>query len=182
MVNPFEIVIKKLAELGFFTYVLPYILTAAIFYGLLRKSEIFGPPEKNVAVNGVVALVAALFVWAAPPLLGVNLGEALPLFFVQAAVGILIVVIGVLITAMFFGPNLPEKLSKALGEKSRWWGAFLVVGFIIAGAVFFSSGLVNIMFPGGTIGGTLVPENVLTITVTVILLIMAIAIIGWIAK
>jgi hypothetical protein len=182
MVSPFEIVVKRLVELGFFTYVLPYILTAAIFYGLLRKSEIFGPPERNVAVNGVVALVAALFVWAAPPVLGINLGEALPLFFVQAVVGILIIVVGVLVAAMFFGPNLPEKLSKALGEKSGWWGAFLIIGFLIAFAVFVSSGLVNIMFPGGTIGGMLVPEDILTATVIIILLIIAIGIIGWIAK
>jgi hypothetical protein len=182
MANPFEIVINRLSELGFFTYVLPYILTAAIFYGLLRKSEIFGPPEKNVAVNGVVALVAALFVWATPPLLGINLEKALSLFFFQATIGILVIVVGILVTSMFFGPNLPEKLGKALGEKSMWWGAFLVIGFIIAIAVFLSSGLVNIIFRGGAVGGTLVPENILTITVTVILLIIAIGIIGWIAK
>jgi hypothetical protein len=182
MVNPFEIVINKLNELGFFTYVLPYILTAAIFYGLLRKSEIFGPPEKNTVVNAVVAFVAALFVWASPIFLGINLAESLAAFFTQVVVGMLVVVASILVTSMFFGPNLPEKLGKALGEKSKWWVVFLFIGFIIALAVFLSSGLVNIIAPGGKIGGILVPENVLTITVTVILLIIAIAIIGWIAK
>ncbi|MDI6807290.1 MAG: hypothetical protein QMD14_05845, partial [Candidatus Aenigmarchaeota archaeon] len=62
MVSPFEAVVQRLWDLGFFTYILPYILTVAIFYGLLRKSQIFGAPEKNVAVNASVALVASLFV------------------------------------------------------------------------------------------------------------------------
>ena len=58
MSDLFVDVIKKLQDIGAFNFLFPYILTSAIFYGLLRKSQIFGKPDENVAVNGVIAIVA----------------------------------------------------------------------------------------------------------------------------
>ena len=61
MTTPLEIVLINLEKMGFFAF-LPFILTAAIFYGLLRRSKLFGEPEKNIVVNAVISLVAAFMV------------------------------------------------------------------------------------------------------------------------
>lgn len=175
MVSPFEAVVQRLWDLGFFTYILPYILTVAIFYGLLRKSQIFGAPEKNVAVNASVALVASLFVWASPVLLGIDPGKLLPLFFLQASIGILVIAVSIMVVSMFF-PNIQETLSKAFGGKSV--AIFIIFGLIIGFAVFVSSGLVNVIFPAGIF----VPADVMTAAIVIILIIIAIAVIGWMVK
>ena len=65
MATPLENVIIRLNQLRFFAF-LPFILTAAVMYGLLSRSKIFGEPEKNTAINASIALVSAFLVWAYP--------------------------------------------------------------------------------------------------------------------
>lgn len=176
MVSPFETIIQRLWDLGFFTYFLPYMLTSAIFYGLLRKSQIFGPPERNVAVNAAVALSAALFVWASPIILGVNPGEFLARFFVQGMVATLVVIVSILSISAFFGPNFAESFAKLVGGKPT--AIFVALGIIIGIAIFFSSGVVSVFYPSGMY----VPADVLTTVVTVILFVIFFLVIAWVIK
>jgi hypothetical protein len=145
MADPFETVILNMQRLGFFKFLFPYMLTAAIFYGLLRKSQIFGPPERNITVNGIVALVAAFMVWSYPIISGVDIQLQLSTFFVQGTIAVLVVMVGLMITGMFAPANLPEHLSKKFGGKM--WGGILVLGLLIGAGVFVSSGLMNVFFP-----------------------------------
>ena len=49
--------LTRLGELGFFSYVLPFLLIFALVYGILVKSNLFkGTP----AVNGIIALAVGL--------------------------------------------------------------------------------------------------------------------------
>jgi hypothetical protein len=180
MATPFEVAIKKLGELGFFQFVIPYILTSSIFYGLLRKSQIFGPPERNVAVNMTIALVASLMVWASPILLGINMQEQLALFFLQSMIALIIFVSIALVASMFFGPDLADKISKSFGEKSKIWTIFLIAGGIVGISIFVSSGLVNVFFAKGVPSGlaTLSEE---TLTTLVVLILMAVTVVAIVA-
>jgi hypothetical protein len=176
MPDLFVDVIKKLQDIGAFNFLFPYILTSAIFYGLLRKSQIFGEPEKNVAVNGIVAIVAALMVLAYPILSGVSIEGLLPPFFAQALVVTLVFMVALMIMGMFLPPDLPNVLSQGLlqGNKS---GAVLLVGIFFGFLVLFLSGLGNVLLGPQVL--TAIPEDMTTIIVIILLIIVPILLITW---
>jgi len=141
MASPFETIILRLKDLGAFEFLFPFMLTAAIFYGLLRKSKLFGEPERNVVVNATIALVAAFMVWSYPILTGVSIQQQLATFMFQSLVALLIVMVG-LMAASFFGERI------GLSEKQLSIAILIMVG-LIGGALLFSSGLASLFFPEG---------------------------------
>lgn len=177
MVTPFETVIKNLQELGFFQFLLPFLLTAAIFYGLLRRSKVFGPPEQNIAVNAIVALIAAFFVWAYPILVGVDVETQFAKFMFQSTVAILVFVVGLMIASMFFPEDLPRQIGERL-KGAKGVGIVVVAGVLIGFAVLLSSGLTGIVLPDIAIGGGLTPDTILTLVVIVVLIGSVAAIVG----
>lgn len=58
MVNPFTILVSNLQQLGFFGFLLPFILFLAVFYALLVKSKL----TDNNKIIGVISLVLAFFI------------------------------------------------------------------------------------------------------------------------
>jgi hypothetical protein len=152
MASPFESVILRLNDLGFYQFFLPFMLTSAVFYGALRKSQIFGDPEKNVAVNAVISIVASLMVWSAPIILGLtDFQTQLATFFVQGLSATLVIMVSLIVVGMFAPPDLSKYLAEKLGR--GYLGIALVIGLIIGLGILISSGLINIFIPGG-IGGT----------------------------
>ncbi|MDI6825802.1 MAG: hypothetical protein QMD36_01245 [Candidatus Aenigmarchaeota archaeon] len=176
MPDIFVAVIEKLRDIGAFNFLFPYILTSAIFYGLLRKSQVFGEPEKNVAVNGIVAIVAALMVLAYPILSGVSIEGLLPPFFAQALVVTLVFMVVLMIMGMFLPPDLPKILSEGLlkGNKA---GAVLIVGVFFGFLILFLSGLGNVLL-GPQVIATL-PEDTITIVAIILLIVVPILLITW---
>lgn len=178
MVSPFETVINNLNNLGAFQFLFPFMLTAAIFYGLLRRSKLFGDPQSNVAINAIVSIVAAFMVWAYPVIAGVNIQATLSTFFLQATMATLVVIVGIMIGGMF----LPEDFASNLGSKIGGKGiiAFVITGLLIAAGIFISSGLVNLLIPGGLstggIGG-LSQDDITTIVILTILVLSVAAIV-----
>jgi len=169
MASPFESVILRLNQLGFFQFFLPFILTSAIFYGALRKSQIFGEPEKNVAVNGVISLVASMLVWSAPVILGIDIQTSLATFFVQGLAATLVIMVSLIVVGMFAPSGLSKTLSDALGRK--YLGAVLIMGLIIGFAILFTSGLINLFVPGGLSGSNFgLDSDTLTLVIFAVLL------------
>ncbi len=148
MANAFETVILKMRDLGMFQFLLPFMLTTTIFYGLLRKSKIFGEEFRAITVNAVVSLVAAFMVWSAPIILGVNMETSLASFFLQGTSATLIVLVGLLMASMFFPPDLATELQK-LDAVKKHGVAILVMSIIALLAITVSSGLVNVFLPQG---------------------------------
>lgn len=179
MANMFETVILKMRETGMFQFLFPFMLSTAIFYGLLRKSKIFGDPREVVSINAVVALVASFMVWSAPILLGVDIEQSLANFFVQGMTATLVVLVGLLITGMFFPPDLAKHLSEKLNTP-KYVSAFLIFGILIGVAVFLSSGLINIFLPEGLrFTGADITEDLVASIVAVILLLGTALVIVW---
>ncbi len=177
MVSPFETVINNLNSLGAFQFLFPFMLTAAIFYGLLRRSKVFGEPNANVAINAVVAIVAAFMVWAYPVIAGVNVQLTLSTFFFQATMATLVVIVGILIGGMFLPENFAESLSKQIGKGGV---GFVIAGILIAAGILISSGLVNFIIPGGVSGpsfGGLSQDTITTIIILIILIVSVAAIV-----
>jgi hypothetical protein len=172
--DPFATTVIRLKEVGFF-HLLLYILSTAVFYGLLRKSQIFGPPERNIAVNATVAFVAAFMVLAVPILRGIDIIGQFEMFFVQSLVAILITMAGVMVAGMVFPPDLPGHLSKVLG-KGGYWAAFLVGGIIVGFIILITSGMTSVFFPEGVFA---IPQDLLITIGAILSLIIALAVIVW---
>lgn len=171
MADIFTPIIQKLHELGFFKFLLPYMLTSSIFYGLLRKSEVFGRPEKNQAVNGTVALVTSLMVWAAPIIAGIDIETQLAAFFTQGLIMTLVSMVSLMIAGMFLPPNLPEVLKDAMGN---WVAALIIIGIAAGIFVFLMSGLFYALFGKVLIS---IPSDALWSIGAIILLILPIILI-----
>jgi hypothetical protein len=148
LANAFETVILKMRDLGMFQFLLPFMLTTTIFYGLLRKSRIFGEEFRAITVNAVVSLVAAFMVWSAPIILGVNIETSLASFFLQGTSATLVVLVGLLMASMFFPPDLATELQK-LDAVKKHGVAILVMSILALLAITVSSGLVNVFLPQG---------------------------------
>jgi hypothetical protein len=146
--NPMELTIQKMRELGFFQFILPFIMTSAIFYGALRKSKIFGEPDKNVTVNGIVALVAAFMVWSYPVIAGVNIETQLATFFTHGMIATVAIMLGLIVSSMFMPPDLPKFLSEKF-KTGRMWTVILLVGILVGVIVLISSGLIGVFLPQG---------------------------------
>lgn len=169
MANVFETVILKMRDMGMFQFMLPFMLTSAIFYGLLRKSRIFGDEFRSITVNAVVSLVAAFMVWSAPIILGVDIETGLASFFLQGTTATLVVLVGMLITSMFFPPDLAAEL-KSLNILGRHGGKFLLLSFVVVAAVLVSSGLIDVFMPAGFGEGAWSDDNVSSVLMLVLLL------------
>lgn len=177
MVSPFVSVIEKLRDIGAFQFLFPFMLSAAIFYGLLRKTKLFGEPEKNVSVNAVVSLIASFMVWASPILLGIDIQVALSKFFVQGLIATLIPLLGLLIVGMFMPEGLTTEL-KGVFKGKALMGLVAVFILVIFG-VAVSSGLIGVLFPGLSLPGGVsgISSDWLITAGTIIILILIIAII-----
>ena len=175
MASPFETVILRLKDLGMFQFFFPFMLSAAIFYGLLRKSQIFGDPKGNTAVNAVVALVASLLVWASPIIAGIDIQTQMAAFFTQAIIVSFTVMVGLLIASFVLPPNLPEHLKGNL--KGKYLVGLLIVFLLIGFGILVSSGLITVFFPAGIgVGGGVSDETVLTLGI-VLLMVISVAVI-----
>jgi hypothetical protein len=90
----FSQVLDTLRFLGFFDFLLPWLFSFAIVFGLLSKFELFGKENKKISV--VLALVVAFFVtgYSGPLLAG---------FFTSIFGGASIIIAGILVILLFIG-------------------------------------------------------------------------------
>lgn len=100
-----DAVIAALRQLGFYDFLLPWLFTFAIVYGLILKLALFGDATKKIAI--VLGLVTAFFVTGFG-------GAALSRFFISIFGGGVIIISGVLVILLFLGMvgKSPEDLSK----------------------------------------------------------------------
>ncbi len=120
MSGPFEILVGNLNQLGFFGFLLPFILTFTIFFALCMKSKILGEDKK---IAGVLSLVVAFFV------IGFG-GPAIALFFSTLFSYGIIVIVGILVIAMIVAVAGGDA-SKFLGGNNVVLGLLALVGVLI---------------------------------------------------
>ena len=107
-------------------------------------------------------------VWAYPVLIGVSIEKQLAQFFFSGVVVLLTVMVGLLVTGMFFKKSLGEIVEEKF--KGNMIIALLLIGSILSIGIVISSGLMNVFFPQTVIGG-ISEDVILTIIVLVILAI-----------
>jgi hypothetical protein len=161
---------KWFFDLGFGN-VFVFILVAAIFYAMMRKSKIFGGSE---VVNGAVALVASFFVafWI-PIYTGFSFISSMSAFFAQSTVFLLFLVISFLM-ASFFYPDLMGMLSSQFKSRHTMYLMMaLGIGILVMSTLITSIWQV---FPPSRPGSTPPPTNILIISAAVIIFIIIIII------
>ena len=127
MANPFEVLVSNLNQLGFFGFLLPWVLTFALLYGLLAKTKPFGD---NLRVNGVISLVVEFF------MVGFG-GPAIASFFAGLFGMASLVLAGILVIALFLAMSGSD-IGKLAENKAVIWaivGIGVVVFFTAAGSL-----------------------------------------------
>jgi hypothetical protein len=131
----FPEIIQKLSQLGFYNFLLPFIIVSAIVYALLRKTKVLG---ESPLINGIVSVAVGFFIFAVPVLTGTGgFGQPMSNFFSQLIVIVLIIAFGLLITGLFV-PNLMEKMTEWM--KGGWiiWVIIIIVVVIAISSGMFS--------------------------------------------
>jgi len=140
MLNPFQLIVDRMVELGAINFLIPWIITATIFWALLNKSKVF----ESSMVNAILSISVAFLVWGyliSP--LAITLGKSLSIFIAQGLV-IIIVFLFALLGASMFYPKFGETLTTAFKSRTMIW-IFIA---IFVGGLFFTSGLYKVLMPG----------------------------------
>lgn len=112
--------LTKWQEMGFFSYLLPFMLLFALVFGILTRTQIF---KDNKAVNGIIALAVAFMALQF---------DFVPTFFAQIfprlGVG-LAIILGILIVVGLFAPSNSKVIDYIL----------LGIGVLIIGIIIMQS-------------------------------------------
>lgn len=165
MANPFQLIAKNLQELGIIGFFLPWIITAAIFWGLLKKSKIF---ESSI-VNAIISLGASFFVMSYIFTSSTfDFGTALSVFITQATVIIIVFLFSLIGASMFY-----PKFDEVLAEKFKGTMVWVFIGLFM-GALFFTSGLYMVLnsFPTTGVQGDVTTMIIILVALIIGMLIL----------
>jgi len=170
MVNPFQLITERLVDLGVFSFFLPWVITAAVMWGLLKRSKIFDP-----TINAILSIAVSFFVWGYLAQTAFEIGAPLAAFITQGFVLMLVFVFGLVGSSMFY-PKFSETLIEVF--KSSWI-IWLFLGLFV-GVLFFTSGLHEVLFYGST--GTGIQADVQGMIIMLAALIIGILILVGVQK
>lgn len=114
-------ILSNLEQLGFFAYLLPFLLIFAIVYGILSKVKIFGDNKSvDTVISFAVGLMALQFGIVSNFFAGI---------FPRLGIGLSIILVILILTGLFRG-----------GEESSWTNYVLLgVGIIVAIVILIQS-------------------------------------------
>ena len=135
MMAGFEALLTLAKTYGFFEFYLPFLLIFSLFYGLLQKSKIFGP--EGGRVNVIVSLVAALYILIFSPY-SIEISTFFANFFGTTSMVIITLVVGMMIVGLLVGPMWTKEGWDKVWKHAA--GGIVLVGFLIALAIFWGSG------------------------------------------
>jgi len=138
MVNPFQLITERLMDLGVFSFFIPWVVTAAVMWGLLKRSNLFDP-----TINAILSIAISFFLWGYLAQTAFGIGEYLAAFITQGFVLILVFVFGLVGASMFY-PKFSDTLTEVFKSSSMIW---IFLGLFV-GVLFFTSGLYKVLYPG----------------------------------
>ncbi len=172
MVNIFEIAVQRLIDLGFYDFLLPFVLFTAVMYAVLHKTKMLG---ESLSVQAVISVSAGLLVFGLPVILGTTFTQALTAFVTQSVIIILVIAVAFIISSFFY-PNISEKLTeifKPPGPAGTW--VWIMVAFAAAFGLFKLSGnVIKGWFATSKASGDLLGLTITIIIAFIILLIVSI--------
>lgn len=171
MVDIFRIAVERLVEIGFYNFLLPFILFTTVLYAVLKKTGMLG---ESPVIMGIVSVSAGLLIFGVPVILGSSIVQSLTAFLTQATIVILVLVVGFLV-ASFFYPNITEKLPEIFKPPGPG-GLIIWITVAIAAAVGLFAVIGNPL--KGLFKTIKVPGELLTLTAIVIVILVAFLIVA----
>ncbi|MBI4175971.1 MAG: hypothetical protein HY518_02105 [Candidatus Aenigmarchaeota archaeon] len=123
--GPFSLVVGNLGRMGFFSFLLPFLLMMAIVYGVLRFSL---KDQLEKSASGLIAIVMSFFVLNYSGAAGIALARFLTAVFGAG----LVILVGILVVIIFLG-LMGVKVNDIFNIKERpqsTWAIVLLFGFI----------------------------------------------------
>lgn len=125
--------VQNLEGFGFFAYILPWLLTLAVTFGILEHYEV----PKSVSARGVIALVAAFLV--------LPVGGVIAPFLQSLVKGFVVLAAGILVAIIFvemLGFKAGGEVQNIFEQHPRSFGAIMIIlGFL----VFVGAGGLNLL-------------------------------------
>jgi len=153
MANPFQLITERLVDLGVFSFFLPWLITAAVMWSLLKRSKMFDP-----SINIILSIAVSFFIWGFLAQTAFDIGGPLGLFITQGFVFMLVFVFGLVGASMFY-PKFSETLTEVFKTSSMIW---IFIGLFV-GVLFFTSGLYKVLFVGSPATGVQADVNAMII-------------------
>jgi len=117
-VNPFEVLVSNLSQLGFFGFLLPFILAFTVVFALLLESKVLGDDKKII---GVLSLVVAFFV--------VGFGGPALATFLTTLFGVMIVIVSAILVIVLILAMTGSDISKLVENKAAV--AIIIIAAIV---------------------------------------------------
>jgi hypothetical protein len=171
MVSPFEAIAQRLGDLGFYNFLLPWLITSALIWGLLKRAKLFG--DDAVVINSVLSISVSFFIWGFIIFTGGEVGGPLSSFLSQMIfIGIaflLIVLVGNLLV-----PGFNEKITEALPTSSVLWIVLTIVVIVLLGTGLINIGRIfyDLIATAGNVPGGDVGILIIAVLFLVVILIM----------
>jgi len=150
----FGTLVSNLNAMGFYGFVLPWLLVFALVYGLIKKAGII-----NDKANGLISLAVAFFVTAY---------SGIGTFFIALS-GLGGMLLGALLIVVLFFAMLGFDVSKTVEAFKGWTGILFLA--VIGVIVFFTVG-------GGSISGITLSSEISAAVFMVIVIALAVAFVG----
>lgn len=133
-------------NMGFFQFYLPFILTFAIFYGILEKIKIFGDKSRNI--NVIISLALAFYIISFTPV-GITLAQFLSQFFTDISLMIFTIIgLGMILVVLM---AISGRKFEDIGSLKFFIPIGLLIAVLLVLGIFISSGGLA-LFPGINIG------------------------------
>ena len=152
MADPLTALMEQLSALGFFEFLLPWLFTFAVVYGLLAKADLFG--GKNDRISALIGIVAAFFITP-------YAGPWLASYFASIFGGASVILAGILVIVLF---------AAMLGIRGEGLGAkkFGLPIVVIIGVVLFFFAV------GGELGEMTIGSNTIMTILFIVVLLLAV--------
>jgi hypothetical protein len=170
MASPFETVITRLLDIGFYDFLI-FLLALPLFFAILKKTKLLG---ESPVTNGLVAFVGAFLVFSFPIITGTSLTFQMTNMFMQVMMFILVIFFALLI-ASFFYPELLGMLKEKFTSRTMLYLG-IVIGLVVAiTSGFLPAVLTAVSGPKAPAGPTL-PTDIINFVVGIIIFIVVLII------
>ncbi|MCX8179063.1 MAG: hypothetical protein N3D75_04530 [Candidatus Aenigmarchaeota archaeon] len=169
--NALQGLIGVLKTQGVYEVYLPFLLTFAIFFGLLKRMGLFkisGTDPTGNKISALVSFIAAMYVTIFSPA-AIPISNFFATFFTQSSIALILLMVFAMVVSMFIWSPFFKQENWVVQRV----GPVLLVGALIILAMFVSSGGVklfsNLIPPGVNISGKDVALIILVIATVIII-------------
>ena len=144
----FETFLSGSGGTAIFEFYLPFLLTFSLFFGLMDRVKPFGDNQKRLHM--IISLIAAFYILIFSPFAG-QISTFFATFFAETSLIIVTLLVGMMIVALLTGMGASKDTWDKVWKKA--FSGIVMLAFIVAVALFISSGGLNLLGSTGFGGG-----------------------------